>query len=281
MKSFETWKTWLVIVGLLLFSGLASVFWLSAGDVGIGGNGLFNLGEGVTLDGSALVEQDVEPVTIRLDDYLLGEVLVDVPLLRELNGVEVHPMVLTGILAAIFLGGLLAVGVPLGLIYIRLDKQAETVKEDPEFQAAQQRLEEREKEWRKEQEAERPSASASDEASAEGRSFAFTFTTVGTAILFAIFISFALAETFYPEGEILLASGVLLDPVVIIMAVMLLLTTLILLAIFRPRRATTPAEASGDDQPIPWGTIWVVLTGLVFVGIGTGLVLAVRAMGSG
>ncbi|MDX1688844.1 MAG: hypothetical protein R3248_12755 [Candidatus Promineifilaceae bacterium] len=280
MKSFETWKTWLVIIGLLLFSGVASVLWLGAGDVDLGGSGL-NLGEAPAVDLSGVVEQDVEPVTIQLDEYLLGEVLVEAPLLKELNGVEVHPMVLTGVLTAIFLGGLLAVGVPLGLIYIRLDEQAEAVKEDPEFQAAQQNLEEREKEWRKEQEAERPSASASDEASSDGRSFSFVFTTSATAFLFAIFTSFALAETFYPAGELRLAGGALIDPVVPIAAVMVLITALILLAIFRPPRPAAPAEGSSDDQPIPWGTIWVILTGLVFVGIGTGLMLAVRAMGSG
>lgn len=280
MKSFETWKTWLVIIGLLLFSGVASVIWLSADDFDIGGSGLFNL-EALSLDGSGGVEQEVEPVTIQLDEYLLGEVLVDAPLLGKLNGEEVHPMVLTGVLTAIFLGGLLAVGVPLGLIYIKLDEQAEKVKDDPEFQAAQQRLEEREKEWRKEQEQERPSASASEETSGEGRSFSFIFTTSATAFLFAIFVSFALAQTFFPEGELLLDSGALLDPVMPIMAVMLLITALILLAIFRPQRATALAEGDVDDRPIPWGTIWVILTGLVFVGIGTGLILAVRAMGSG
>jgi len=281
LKSFETWKTWLVIIGLLLFSGVASVLWLSAGDVDIGGSGLLNLEEALALGGSEEVEPEVEPVIIQLDEYLLGEVLVDAPLLRELNGVEVHPLVLTGVLTAIFLGLLVAFGVPLGLIYIKLDEQAETVKEDPDFQAAKQRLEEREKEWRKQQEEEQPSASASDEASSDGRSFSFVFTSSATAFLFAIFVSFALAETFFPEGEILLGSGALLDPVVPIMAVMLLITALILLAIFRPRGASALAEEDGDDRPIPWGTIWVILTGLVFVGIGTGLMLAVRTMGSG
>ena len=279
MKSFETWKTWLVIIGLLLFSGAASVLWLSAGDIDIGGSGLFNLEEALTTSGE--VEQEVEPITIQLDEYLLGEVLVDVPLLRQLNGREYPPLALAGVLTAIVLGALLAVGIPLGIIYIKLDEQAEAVKEDPEFQAAQQELEEREKEWRKEQEAERPSSSASDEESSDGRSFSFISTTWATAFLFAIFLSFVLAETFYPEGEILLASGALLDPVVPIMAFMLLLAAAIMLVIFRPRRATAVAEESGDDRPIPWGTIWVIVTGLVIVGIGTGLMLAVRAMGSG
>lgn len=281
MKSFETWKTWLVIGGLLLFSGVASVLWLAAGDVDMGGSGLFNLEEGLSLGETAAVEQEVEPVTIQLDEYLFGEVLVEAPLLGELNGREYHPLELTGILTAIFLGGLLAVGIPLGLIYIKLDEQAEAVKEDPDFQAAQQKLEEREKEWRKAQEEARPSASASDDDSEEERSFSFIFTTSVTAFLFTIFISFALAETFYPDGEFHLAGDVLLDPVVPVMAVMLLITALILLAIFRPRRAPAPAEGSADDGRIPWGTIWVVLTGLVFIGIGTGLMLAVRAMGAG
>lgn len=281
MKSFETWKTWVVIIGLLLFSGVASVLWLAAGELDTGGSTLFNVEEGLALDQLAVVDQEVEPVTIQLDEYLFGEVLVEAPLLRELNGVEVHPMVLTGVLTAIFLGGLLAVGIPLGLIYIKLDEQAEAVKEDPEFQAAQQKLEEREKEWRKEQEEARPSAAASGDASQEGRSFSFIFTTSVTAFLFAIFLSFALAETFYPEGELYLAGDVLLDPVVPVMAVMLLITALILLAIFRPPRTTALADGGADDQPIPWGTIWVILTGLVFVGIGTGLMLAVRAMGAG
>src|SRR5690606_32183765 len=89
--------------------------------------------------------EETEMITIQLDQYLMGDVLVDIPGLNQLNGVEVHPLVLAGILTAVFVGGLIAIGLPLAFIYVRLERQTEQIKEDPEFQEKVSNLEKQQK----------------------------------------------------------------------------------------------------------------------------------------
>ncbi|MFW5941982.1 MAG: hypothetical protein ACOC9X_01880 [bacterium] len=273
MKSFETLRTWLIIIGLLLFSGLASLVWINVSE---GGGIDLGLDQALALSpGSVAVEDEL--ITIQLDQYLLGEVLVTIPGLRELNGVQVHPLVIAGILTAVTVGGLLAVGLPLALIFARLEQQTAAVKEDPQFQEKQSNLENREKERLRElTEKQPPDPIPSHEMP--------RWATVSTSLIilfFVILVGYALADTFYPSGEIRLANDVLLNPALPVAGGLGLIALLILgAAISRRGPGDGAAEVeAGDDAAIPWGAIWVIVSGLIFLGIGTGLMLAIRSAG--
>ena len=275
MKSFETWRTWIIVIGLLLFSGLAVVTlpWLAQ---------QFEPGAGdVELSAAGEVEVEEEYVTIDLEDYLLGEVLVDAPLIKRLNGVQVHPLVLTAILAVISFGALLAMGIPLAFIYVRLEQETEELKEDPDFQAAQAELDKREQERIKQLEEEQPPKPVPEHEMPR-------WSTISTALVILMFVGFAglvLSDSFFPEvGEVEFFAGSLIDPGVPLTGTLMLLALLVLIAITTRPRHTGNAEAkeeNTDYQPIPWGTIWVIISGLIFLGIGTGLVLAIRSAGGG
>jgi hypothetical protein len=279
LKSFETARTWLIIIALLLFSGIASLIWVAAGDqLGLGGIDLSldQLTGGVAGE----VETETEMVTIQLDQYLLGEVLVETPGLNQLHGVEVHPLVLAGILTAVFVGGLVAIGLPLALIYVRLERQTEQVKEDPEFQEKLSNLEKREKDALRELSEEHPPDPIPDHEMPR-------WATISTSLIilfFVILTGYALADTFYPGGEIELANDVLLNPALPVAGGLGLVTLLILASVYsrrRPSREGEAAVAAGDDAAIPWGAIWVIVSGLIFLGIGMGLMFAIRAAGPG
>ena len=273
MKSFETWKTWALIIGLLLFSALASVAWptiqeqLDLDDV-----------EGVyatpALDG--LEVESGELVTIQLEDYLLGEVLVEAPLISELDGRQVHPLLLSGILAVIMFGALFAVGLPLALIYVGLERQTVALKDDESFQAKRAEMEKRQQEEIKALEESQPPDPIPD----HERSRWSVVSTSAVIIMFVVFIGFALADTFYPDREVQFYSDVLVNPALPVVGVLVLITILGLIAYFRPTGGQL-VSAESDDSPIPWATIWVVVSGLIFLGIGIGLMLAVRTMGTG
>ena len=267
MKSFETLRTWLIIGGLILFSGLASLVWVnvSAQD-GAGGLGL----PGVNLDLSIDVG---EPVTIQLDQYLLGEVLVDAPLIRNLQGVEVPSLLLAAILAVVTVGGIIAMGLPLALIYVRLDRQAEEVKEDESFQERRADLEKKETERLKALSEARPPTPIPGHVMPR-------WAAVSTALVvlfFVILVSFALADTFYPDGDVELASNLFVDPAIICSAVLGIISVMTLAATMG-RREENEEEAERERR-VPWGAIWVALTGFIFLGIGTGLMLAIRSAG--
>ena len=265
MKSFETLKTWLIIAGLLLFSGLASLAWIAlSGQDGISGP---NVGVGLDLD---LSLEPIEPVTIQLEQYLLGEALVELPLISQLNGVEVSPLLLAAIIAAITIGGLLAVGVPLGFVYVMLDRQTEKVKEDSEFQEHRGALEKKETERLRALNEEHPPTAIPTH---EMPRWAIASTAL-VILFFVVMISFALADTFYPDGDVQLGRNIFVNPALIIASVLGLIT-LLSFAGTLGRRSDGDAEVSR----IPWGAIWVAVTGFIFLGIGMGLIFAIRSAG--
>lgn len=266
MKSFETLKTWLIVVGLLLFSGLASLAWVTlSGQEGASGAAI----EIPSLD---LAIDAGDPVTIQLDQYLLGEVLVDAPLISQLHGMEVPSLLLAAILTAITIGGLVAMGLPLALIYVRLDRQAEGVKEDPEFQERQAALEKKETERLRAANEQQP---ATPIPSHEMPRWAAASTAL-IILFFVVLISFALADTFYTGGSIQLGTNLFIDPAVVLSLVLGLITVIALAGTLGRRTETVQEEEAGR---IPWGAIWVALTGFIFLGIGTGIIIAIRSAG--
>ena len=271
MKSFETIKTWLIVGGLLLFSGLASLAWVAlSGQENGQGLAAPNLGLdlGLELDPG-------EQVTIQLDKYLLGEVLVEAPLLRELQGQEVSSLVLAAILAAVTIGGLLAVGVPLGLVYMMLDRQAEQVKEDSEFQEKQSALAQKERErLRTLNEAKPPTPVPSHQMPR----WAVASTSL-IILFFVIMVSYALADTFYTDGDVNLGSNIFVSPALILSAVLGIVTVIALAGTLGRRADGLEDNDEADRGRIPWGAIWVALTGFIFLGLGTGLMLAIRSAG--
>jgi hypothetical protein len=270
LKSFETLRTWLIIGGLLLFSGLASLAWVSfSGQGGIAGLDL--TGQGLNLDLSVDVG---EPVTIQLDQYLLGEVLVDAPLIGNLQGMQVHPLVLAAILTAVMVGGLVAVGLPLALIYVRLDRQAEQVKEDDAFQESRAALEKKQTERLRARNEAQP---ATPMPSHQMPRWAAVSTTL-VVLFFVVLVGYVLADTFFPGGDVELANSLFISPAIILSVVLGLITVLAMV----PRFSRNTAEEEGQDageSRVPWGAIWVALTGFIFLGLGTGLMLAIRSAG--
>lgn len=269
MKSFETIRTWLIIGGLLLFSGVASLVWVSfSGQEGIAGP---DLGAGLSLDNLAI--DPGEPITIQLDQYLLGEVLVEAPLLRNLQGEEVSPLVLAAILAAVTVGGLLAVGVPLAFIYAMLDRQTVQVREDDAFQEQQAALAKKETErLRAVNEAKPATGTPNHEMPRWAKA-----STAMIIVFFAVMISYALGDTFYPDGDVSLGANLFVDPAVVISAVLGLIALISLAGTLG--RGAGDDDADADRSRVPWGAIWVAITGFVFLGVGIGLMLAIRSAG--
>jgi hypothetical protein len=273
LKSFETWRTWLIVIGLVLFSGIASLFFLSL-EPGESDTGFLSAFTDI-FSRTPQVEGDSNSITIDLEELLLGDVLIDLPVIKNLDGVTVNPLVLLGILGVFVVGGIAVATVPLALISAALARQTEQVKESPEYQEERAALETRERERMKQKNEAQPV-----EPMPTFERSIWTPISQGFAILlFVVLIGLVLADTFYPDGQIPALNMPLVGAGTIVAGVLALLTLISLIVVYGRRHAFVRGE--GDDADVPWGMIWVAISGLIFVGIGIGLMLVIRSGGGG
>lgn len=263
MKSFETWSTWLIIIGLLVFGAVASVAWPAIADsfdLGV------DLSPGNILGGGAEIERETESVP--LPAWMAG--LPGVEAVVDDSG-GINPLLVLAALTALLVGLIAGGGLVLGFIVRLLDRQTRQVKSDPEFQESAASL------ARREQERQRALAESQPPSGVPEHQHP-RWSVVATSLVilfFVLLLGFALADTLYPAGPIEVASGRWVDPA-IPWAIGLVVSTLLLILIVVRGRAMT--IGGNENQPISWNLIWVVVTGLVFLGIGIGLTLAMRVV---
>jgi hypothetical protein len=261
LKSFETRTTWLIIIGLLIFGAIASVVWpaiIDSLDSGLG------LSLGARPAGGL---QPLEPVP--LPAWMSG-----LPGMEAVAGDsgELNPLLVLVVITAVFVGLVVGTGLVLGILLRLLDRQTRNVKADSEFQAKLTAQQQREKERFRALAQEQPPSQIPDHERPR-----WSRVATSLVILFFIFLAgFAMADTFYPSGAIEVAGGRSVDAGLSLAGGLTLLALLLILLVTPRRRAV--AGAGGENRPVSWNMIWVIVTGLVFLGIGIGLTLAMRVV---
>lgn len=166
-----------------------------------------------------------------------------------------------------------AVGIGLSFLYTLLTRQAETVKESKEYQTKLSALEKREAERIK-------SMRNGRQADPIPPHKLPRWSVVSTSLIFLLFtlaLSMILSRSLVQEGA-RIALGSLNISTSLLIVGGLMLTVLIGLAFWiRPQRLD--ALDATDYGPIPWDAIWVIVTGLIVVGIGLGLVVYLNVPG--
>jgi hypothetical protein len=214
-----------------------------------------------------------DPIPIDLGGYLLGEELEKItPLNDLLAGRTVDPMLLAGALTVLLLGGMVVMGLILYLVMGRLGKMTVTTKNDPHFQEAVSNLEQREKAKNRELAKVQPPTDIPPHTRPRYDAIA----TGLTIVLLVVFAAIAVAQTFF-AGETREFLGALVPAWVPFTCVVSLIAAVFVALIMRPERFANVAQR--DNQPVNWSTIWVAISGLIFLGVGTGLMLAIRAAG--
>jgi hypothetical protein len=269
--------TWLIIIGLIVVGALASAVWpVIAGQLDIGRSGEL-----------AAAREAPEPIVIDIEDYLLGPeimgLLDSAPegvrdfVNNNINGREVPQFLAIGILTALTIGALVMLAAPLALIYTRLEKSAAVVQEDENYKLAVSALEKRQNAELKEQRQAKPARVTAD-AAEDRRGFAYTMAFLG--IVFAWVIGAVIGHAAY-GGEEIQAGGQLINPVSIVSLFVLILALVAYYFYFRfVRKPEEIDPAQSDYSPVSWGWVWVIVSGLIIVGLGTGLALNLIASGS-
>ena len=258
MKGALRWI--LIIVGLLIAVGAATVILPALRDSASG-------------EGGPLLETSNEPLTINLGGFLLGEELEKVDLLKDnVDGKTLDPMVMAGAMVGMLVVGVAGFAVFLIVLMQFLDTRVSGVKNDEDYQEAANNLEQREKADNKAlRESQPPTPMPNHQ-----RPRWDAFSTAVVILMFAALTGVAVLQTLRPDLTVEIA-GTLLPAAIPVMLLIMLVTGVILIFTLKPKRLAAVDET--DYEPVNWSAIWVALSGLILIGVGTGMVIAIRSMG--
>jgi ABC-type multidrug transport system fused ATPase/permease subunit len=262
----DSWKTWVLVAILLIFAGVASAivpFILDQFDDG---------GQS-----EAAVPSHPTVTTIDVSQLpFIGEVIVEIPFIAD--NIQGQPITLAqafGILAGVVLVSTGALGLLLTIPVIIYSRLVTRVYADDDYQAAESELENRQKSILKERQQVQPPSEATDPrrlARYKVNSLVFLI------VLLALITSLTVTTIYFSETTWSIGSLEISAALVINLAVVLLSLLILYLALRRRDPLELDSEEM-DNRLVNWGTIWVILTGLIIVGIGTGLAIALAPGG--
>jgi len=168
-----------------------------------------------------------------------------------------------------------ALGVIITLITVIFSKWVAGVYADEDYLAAEAELSKRQKAQLTERDQVQPMAEPVD----EGTRIRWS------AIVFAFLVVLLVWITSYLVGvglfgdETITIANFEISAVTFISLVAILITIVVLFSVLRNRDPEDLESHESDLKPVNWGAIWVIVTGLLVVGIGTGLAIALSPAG--
>ena len=262
MSNRESWKTWAVVAALLIFAGLASAvvpFLLDQAD-----------------DSSSAAEEAREPWETTIDVSQLpfiGVVLVDIPFIADnIQGQPITALQAFGIAIGVVLVGVGAVGLLITVAVLLFDRLVKRVYSDEGYQESTAELQQREKARAKELQQGHPTAAGPEKKVRSRWSmgvYAFIF------LLFVWICGLTLGAVYLGDAEVEFL-GLTIGAATAFNLILVLLTIVILFLALRHRDPEELENPASDYNPVNWGYIWVIVSGLLIVGIGAGAALATR-----
>jgi hypothetical protein len=226
---------------LVIIAGSAAILWPVVAD---------QLG-----DSSARVESEVQTIHISLPATILG---TDSLTLTSLQAM--------GILLFLVVGAVVVAGTLLSLAYVLLARQATALTESGKYSAHVAALEEKRAEKIKRLSTDRSVAAVPDHKMPRWS----LISTSLIVLLFVLLFGMLVNGTFVPESEYVVG-GRLVNSALPIAGGFVLAAFAFLLWRMRPK-ALERLETT-DYEPIPWDSIWVIVSGLLVVGLGIGLLV--------
>ncbi len=262
----ESWKTWALVAVLLIFAGVASAivpFILDQIDSG---------------DQSETIVQSRPTVTkIEVSELpFIGEVIVEIPFIAD--NIQGQPITLAqalGIGFGIVLVSVGAMGLLLTLPIVIFSGMVTKVYADDDFKATETELENKQKTLLKERQQAQPPAAATEPSQlARYKANSFIFLIVLLVLVTSLTVTIIyLDDTTWSIGGLEVSAAFIVNLTVV------LLSVLVLYLAFHRRDPMELDSAEMDGKPVNWGTVWVIVTGLLIVGIGTGLAIALAPGG--
>lgn len=268
MNKNGAWKTWVVVIGLLIFTGLATATWL-----------WFSSQEDAQTEAQLEEGTSVsEPITISVGDYVLGNELLNIDFISEnIEGQELNPwLVVIGatVLVSLLVGGL---GFLIMILSVITSRQVAKVYADEDYQTAQSELTKRDAETMKEWRESQPPAQA-DEPKRSLRGSAVTSAAIFLILVWITGLAFSLALLGDTTFEV---AGLEISAVALVNLILVLITLVVMILTFRSREPEELDIGRSDNNPVNWSYVWIVLSGVLIFGLGAGLAIAMSSIPAG
>ncbi len=243
MKNKQSLITWGIIFAILVGSGVLTIL-LPA-----------------LLGGGSATALPTEPstVTIPLPLPISGRSEITLPSWQLMLG-----------LAVLIPGLVIGAGLTLGIVYIIISRLVSRTTESKEYKENSAALQQRQTAKIAKMRETRPTSTAPE---STWRRWS-VITTAITILMFVAFSTFLLTSMLFPSGQIVRQSSIVNIGTVLIGIALLI--TLVFLALWL--RADRIASINrGDTLAIPWDFIAVVVSGLLVVGLGVGVIAILNA----
>lgn len=246
MSKKESVKNWVIIFAVLVLTSLAAAVWPLVAHSFSGS--------------SASVSAPTEIQSIPLPFPVFS--------MTETNG-----FVIVAVLAVLMIGAIVVVGGGIGMAYLFLARQTDTVKESKQFQGHVAALTNLEKERIQQLRGTRSAGPIPDHNK-------LRWSVVSTSLITLLLVYTAVVivnNAIIPAAAHIQLGSFALSTRLAMVVSSLLLTLLILAGRMRVERFANMDKS--DNGPIPWDTIWVILTGLIVVGLGVGFLVYLNIPG--
>ena len=243
MKNKRSWITWGIIFVILVGSGILTILLPSL------------------VGGQSATELPTEPttVTIPLPVPIGGRSEITLPSWAIMSG-----------LALLVPGLVIGAGLTLGIVYIILSRLVSRTTNSDDYKQNTAALEKRQTDRITQMRETRPTSAAPE---STWRRWSVV-TTALIVLMFVAFITLLFTSTLFPSGQIVRQDNIV-NIVSLIVGVALLLALDFMALWLRHERIA--AFNRGDTLSIPWDFIAVVITGLLVVGLGIGVIAILNA----
>jgi hypothetical protein len=264
LKISDSAKNWIIAIGLLIFAGIASAAWL-----------YFSSQDSAGGSSTQLPPSEPVPVIIQVEDYVLGSDLLQIGPINDINGTEINQELVILVAFALLTALVLGLGLAITSISWFTSRQVTAVVADEGYQKARTNLDKLEKERLKELHEHQPTGNLKTEEQSARSSW---FATSLVIILLVWITGLTLSVTFLADITWNIV-GIEVSAALVVNLLLILTAAAILYVVARTHEPAELSSGVTDNYPINWGTVWVLVTGLIIVGIGTGLAIAMRSIG--
>jgi uncharacterized membrane protein (DUF106 family) len=250
----ESWKVWLGVFAVLIFSGLMAAFWPTISENIFAA---FNA-SATSGTGSSVPAETVTFPPLPIPGLQNGITLTSVQILLGLSFLVIGAVVVTGII--------------IGIVNILISRWITNVETSENYQEGTAALAQKEA---AELEQERE-ASPADTSQQNDYSRWSVIATSMAVLFFAVIIGYLVGSSLFPTGQIVNEDQIV-NVTAIISGVFFLLTLLYLA--LRMDRERLDDLNNRADAGIPWDAIIVILFGALVVGLGIGIIIFVNLPG--
>ena len=263
MSNRESLKTWAAVAVVLIFVGLASAIVPF----------LLDQAEAQSASAEEVAREPWE-TTIDVSQLpFIGEVLIEIPFIVDnVQGQPITALQAFGIAFGVVLVSVGAVGLLITMLVVVLDRFVTRVYADESYRTATAELQQREKDRVKELQKDKPTAAGPEKTVRSRWSmgiYAFIF------LLFVWIVGLTMGAVYLSDTQVEIL-GLSISGTAALNLILGVFTIVILVLSLRGRDPEEFENPASDNNPVNWDYIWIVVSGLLIVGLGAGAAMAVR-----